>query len=165
MRVPVGLGVLLAVVAVAAGCGSAGAKSRAGRPTAPVAVIRAWSYALRHGDVNTAASYFALPSTFLDGEPPTVTIHTRAEAEIVNASLPCGARFLSSFRDGRYVNAQFRLTGRPGEGGTDCRPGAGTTARVEFLIKRGKITEWLRAPDIQPPSTPFAPNPGGNPVV
>src|SRR6185312_5974420 len=40
-----------------------------GRPAsaASVSVIRGWSDALRHGDVHTAAKYFALPSLMVNG--------------------------------------------------------------------------------------------------
>jgi hypothetical protein len=114
-------------------------------------VIRAWSSALRRGDVRGAARYFARPSEFINGsgangETPVITIHTRAEAVAVNATLPCGAVFISADQRGRYVNALFRLTDRPGPGG-GCSSGAGQVARTNFVITRGRIVEWIRAPD------------------
>jgi hypothetical protein len=125
-----------------------------GRPAAAAAVrvIRAWADALRNGDVPAAARYFALPSVMLNGtdaggQPLVITIVDRAQAEAANASLPCGARLISTDQRGRYVNALFRLTGRPGPGGTNCGGGAGATARTNFVIARGRIVEWLRAPD------------------
>src|ERR1019366_8619235 len=64
-----------------------------------------------------------------------------------NETLPCGAKLISASRLGRYVNALFRLTDRPGPGGGGCGSGAGQTARTDFLIADGRILEWIRAPD------------------
>jgi hypothetical protein len=138
-----------------------------------VSVIRAWSDALRHGDVQSAARYFALPSVMVNGsdgagEALVITIGDRAQAEAANASLPCGARLITTDRRGRYVNALFRLTERPGPGGTDCGDGAGTTARTNFVIAHGRIVEWLRAPDDPGDNgssrAPQAPTPSPSPV-
>jgi hypothetical protein len=145
-----------------------------GRPAAAasVSVIRGWSDALRHGDVHTAAKYFALPSLMVNGtdaagQALVITIGNRAQALTANAALPCGARLLSTDQRGRYVNALFRLTGRPGPGGTDCGEGAGSTARTNFVIAHGRIVEWLRAPDDPgdngTPRTPQAPPAPANP--
>jgi hypothetical protein len=76
-----------------------------------------------------------------------IAIATVAEAEAANESLPCGAMLLAADQRGRYVNALFRLTGRPGPGGTDCGGGVGATARTNFVIVGSRIVEWLRAPD------------------
>ncbi|MBV8218365.1 MAG: hypothetical protein JO325_07865, partial [Solirubrobacterales bacterium] len=88
------------------------------RPAA-VAVIRAWSDALRRGDVGGAARYFAIPSVMINGTDAggsalVIPIGTVDEAVQANASLPCGALLVSADQRGRYVNALFRLTGRPG---------------------------------------------------
>jgi hypothetical protein len=147
---------------------------------ADVTVIKAWSSALRHGDIVAAAGYFALPSEFVNGADASgnvavLTIHTRAEAAEINATLPCGALFLSADQRGRYVNALFRLTNRPGPGG-GCGAGTGQVARTNFLITAGHIVQWLRAPadpgDANrggpPPSAspaPAAPPPTGAPAV
>lgn len=156
---------LVAVVAagaMAAGCGSGGSSTApantgsrpAAAPTgvgadpAAVRVIRAWSDALRHGDVSGAARYFALPSAFINGVP--TTIHTEGQATAANASLPCGAVLISAHKRGRYVNALFRLTDRPGPGG-GCGSGVGQLARTNFVIAGGRIVAWIRAPE----------NPGG----
>lgn len=116
---------------------------------AAVAVIKAWSTTLRHGDVRGAAKYFALPSALVNGGGPgavVVSIHTFAQAVRANASLPCGAIFISADQRGPYVNALFRLTNRGGPGG-GCGGGAGATARTNFVIAHGKIEDWIRAPD------------------
>jgi|SRR4051812_33138620 hypothetical protein len=120
------------------------AQQRAPAPAAATQVIRAWSDTLRRGDVDGAARYFALPSIvqIQPGAPPE-RLTRRIEAVAFQTILPCGARFVSAVRDGPYVNALFRLTERPGA--TCDAPGA--TARTAFLIRRGKIKEWRRAPD------------------
>jgi hypothetical protein len=143
----------------------------AARPAA-VALIRAWADALRRGDVRSAAAYFALPSLMINGTDASggavvITIGTLAQAVAANATLPCGARFVSADQRGRYVNALFRLTGRPGLGGSGCDGGVGETARTNFVIAGGRIVEWIRAPDdpgdnstpavpAQPPPSPEA---------
>jgi hypothetical protein len=150
-----------------------------GVPAAPdaVNVIRAWSDALRRGDVRGAAGYFALPSVMINGSDTggsalLITITTAAQAEAANETLPCGAQFVSADRRGRYVNALFRLTGRPGPGGSDCGGGVGQTARTNFVINQGRIVEWIRAPDDpgdnggspRQPSPAPAPAPGLQPT-
>jgi hypothetical protein len=117
---------------------------RAAAPSAQARVIRRWSDTLRGGDEVGAAHYFALPSVVqIEPGQPVFHITRRAEAVAFQSVLPCGARLLRAERDGRYVNALFRLTMRPG---AKCdAPGA--TARTDFVIRRGKIAEWRRAPD------------------
>jgi hypothetical protein len=123
----------------------------AARPAA-VAVIKAWADALRHGDVRGAARYFALPSLMINGTDAggsavVIPISTVADAVAANETLPCGAQFVSADQRGRYVNVLFRLTGRPGPGGSGCDGGVGETARTNFVIVDGRIAEWIRAPD------------------
>lgn len=113
---------------------------------AAVAVIKGWSGALRRGDVRAAAAYFARPSELLNGSE-LFTIHNLRQAEVVNETLPCGAKFVSADQRGRYVNALFDLTNRSGPGGGSCGSGAGLTARTNFLISHGLIVAWIRAPD------------------
>jgi hypothetical protein len=146
------------------GCGGAGSAAR--RDTAAgtalrqeVQVIRGWASALRRGDVDAAASYFALPSLFANGPgangaTEVFRIRDPAAAREINASLPCGARLVSARTRGRYVDAIFTLTGRSGPGGTDCEPGVGASAETYFLIAHGKIVDWFRAPT---PATPGSP--------
>jgi hypothetical protein len=125
-------------------------------------VIKAWSSALARGDVHTAAGYFSVPSELLNGGNGTgieLTIHTLAQAVAANETLPCGAKFISADQRGRYTNALFKLTGRPGPGGSSCG-GGGSTARTNFLIEQGKIVEWIRAPD-DPGDNGGPPNPPG----
>jgi hypothetical protein len=133
------------------------------RPPAPAAatrVIRGWSDTLRGGDEVGAARFFAVPSVVqIEPGQPSYRITRRAQAVAFQAVLPCGARLISAVRDGRYVNALFRLTAR--RGATCDAPGQ--TARTDFVIRRGLITEWRRAPDEPgdgssgPGTTPGAP--------
>jgi hypothetical protein len=144
-------------------------------PAGAVRVIRAWADALRRGDVRAAARYFALPSVMVNGAENggsafVIHIVTIVQAEAANATLPCGAQLISTDQRGGYVNALFRLTGRPGLGGTDCGGVVGATARTNFVISHGRIVEWLRAPsdpgDQGTPSQPGpAPSAGPQPVV
>lgn len=168
---------LVAVTLALAGCGSGTSKllrssssssssatrRPGGAPAATVKVIRGWADALRSGHVSAAAAYFAIPSVIDLGSGPPIRIRSRDEAAFINAALPCGAQLISTQRVGRYVNALFRLSDRPGRGGAGgCGSGVGQTARTNFLIEQGQIVEWLRAPD-QPGDngTPrTAPGPG-----
>lgn len=175
-----------AAVLAAGGCGSANnllrhgtrrpaaqpsANPTPGVPEATVAVIRDWSDALRTGDVHGAARYFRVPSVFSTGNGPPVELRSFVQVELANASLPCGARFLTAHREGRYINALFRLTNRPGPGGEQgCGTGTGLTARTDFLIRDGRIVQWIRAPDepgdngtprTGPPPAPPGTTPGG----
>ena len=128
-------------------------------------MIRAWSDALRRGNLVLAARYFALPSEMINGggagaQVFVIKIRTLQQAVYANATLPCGARFVSADRRGPYVNALFRLTGRHGPGGSTCAGGVGTTARTNFVIRGGRIVEWIRAPsDPGDNGTPAQPTP------
>jgi hypothetical protein len=154
-------------VVLLAGCGS-GHKSRQGSSAsagagrsqaAAVEVIRAWSSALRRGDVRGAARYFALPSVFANGsgQVPVIIIHTEREAQVINESLPCGALFISAVKSGRYVKALFRLTDRPGPGG-GCGAGIGQLASTDFVVRGGRIAQWIRAPDNSGGGAPPSPS-------
>jgi hypothetical protein len=144
------ISIIAAALAVAlGGCGGLGPDDPdrtdvpGGGDSADVEVIEAWSEALRAGDVEEAASYFAIPSLAENGTPP---IPLRSEAEVLafNESLPCGAVLVSATSAGHFTTATFKLTDRPGGG---CGPGAGGTARTSFAIEDGKIVEWIRVPD------------------
>jgi hypothetical protein len=128
-----------------------------------VNVIKGWSTALRTGHVRAAAEYFQIPSVFVNGPQNVFVLHSIAAAEVVNRLLPCGAEYVSATRSGPYINALFKLTDRSGPGGGThgCGSGAGTTARVNFVINHGKITHWLRAPSL-PGDNPKQPGSGGS---
>jgi hypothetical protein len=135
----------IAGLLASAGCGS----------ITDVSVIRQWSAALNAGDLNRAASYFALPAIVQNGTPP-VRITTRAQARLFNELLPCGARLVRTSRHGVYIDATFRLTNRVG---ADCGAGRGEIAATAFVIRDGKIAQWRRLPDPgrQPPHAPTPP--------
>jgi hypothetical protein len=105
-----------------------------------VRVIDGWVTTLRHGDVDAAASYFAIPSVAENG----VLLHIRSlhDARSFNESLPCGARLIRAETAGDFTTATFRLTERPGPGA--CGSGTGQTAQTSFVIRDGKIVEWRR---------------------
>jgi hypothetical protein len=127
-----------------------------------VTVIKGWSTALRTGHVRAAAEYFQIPSVFVNGPEDVFVLHSFAAAVIINRLLPCGAEYVSATQRGAYIDALFKLTDRsgPGGGSRGCGSGAGTTARVNFIISDGKITHWLRAPS-QPGDNRTTPPAGG----
>lgn len=107
-----------------------------------VEVIRGWVDSLREGDVEKAASYFAIPSVAENG-PVLIRITNRARAVTFNRSLPCGARLTRAETQGRFTTATFRLTERPGPG--TCGSGEGHEALTAFEIDDdGKIRQWIR---------------------
>ena len=138
---------VLALLALSA-CGGGGSPSTTSADStvsgdanpADVQVIDGWVTALRHGDVNAAAGYFAIPSVAENG--PLLRIRSTEDAVRFNESLPCGARLVRADSAGAFTTATFRLTERPGRG--SCGPGIGTVARTSFVIRDGKITQWRR---------------------
>jgi limonene-1,2-epoxide hydrolase len=137
---------LLALSACGGGGGSASGTSStstvAGDATpSDVKVIDGWVTALRHGNVDAASRYFALPSVAENG-PVLAHIRTFDEARRFNESLPCGARLIRAESAGEFTTATFRLTERPGPG--ICGPGTGGIAKTSFVIRDGKIVQWRR---------------------
>jgi hypothetical protein len=162
---------LTGLALVACGCGSQHglAKTppppkRAATPTPPpaperkpaaaadVAVIRGWADALRHGKVERAVRYFAIPSVVSNGTTP-IRLTSRADVRFFNRTLPCGAKVVKAEDTGAFVVATFRLTERPGPG--VCGSGVGGKASTAFLIRRHRIVQWRRVLDpaaVQPPA-------------
>jgi hypothetical protein len=130
-------------------CGGSDSTSTSAVPTtiagdanpADVEVINGWVTALRQGDVDAAAGYFAIPSVAENG-PILVRIRSTEDAVRFNESLPCGARLIRAESAGEFTTATFRLTERPGPG--SCGPGTGSTAKTSFVIRDGKIAQWRR---------------------
>jgi len=139
----------------------AGVPDRATGPARKEArqVINAWLRALRHGDVERAARYFALPSKF-QNSTPVLTVKTAKERIAVNLSLPCGAKARQMGGAGAYTIVTFVLTKRPG---ADCGTGVGGTARGAIRVERHLIKEWYRLPD-QPRKQETSPLLDGPPV-
>ena len=113
------------------------------RPRGDVAIIREWANRLRRGDVNGASDLWQPPAT-IDNGGGAETLDSVELIRIFNDTLPCGAKLISTKQDGRRVIATFELTERTG--GAGCGSGVGERASTEFLIKNGKIVEWLRVP-------------------
>jgi limonene-1,2-epoxide hydrolase len=138
----------IVIVITLAGCGGGGGSESDGDPKisgdadpGDVRVIDAWVTALRRGDVDAAARYFAIPSVAENG-PLLLNIKSIEDARRFNESLPCGARLVRAETQGQLTTATFRLTERPGPG--TCGPGTGSAAKTSFVIRDGKIVEWRR---------------------
>lgn len=154
------LSLIVIVLLLLAGCGG-GSDSGPAAPDAAAEVpgdadpeaaqvIADWADALRSGDVEGAAEYFAIPSTAENGLL-LVRIESDADAVRFNESLPCGARLIRADGSGEFTTATFELTERPGPG--VCGPGTGGTAKTAFVIRDGEIVEWRRVGvDPEPPS-------------
>jgi predicted small lipoprotein YifL len=123
-------------------------------------VLEGWAQAVREGNPDRAARYFAVPA--IVAQSMTVELQTREQVRKFNDELPCGAKLLEVQHDGRYVVGTFRLTERPGRA---CAS-AGQLVRVAFVIRQRHFTEWRQVPD-QPGAPPGpdepedAPPPGG----
>ncbi len=149
------LSILAAALLALAGCGGSGSDETSttatvpgGAGTADVEVIRGWVDALRSGNPEAAANYFALPSVAQNGGGP-VKLDSASEILAFNQSLPCGAELVSASTEGQVTTATFELTDRPGG---DCGDGVGLEAITAFVIEDGKIVHWSRVPgpDDQP---------------
>ena len=119
-------------------------------PTGPVtaaekAVVRGWADALRRGDVERASSYWRTPAIAANGSQPFRLVTMRAVRQF-NAGLTCGAKLEETERDKAYVLATFRLTDRKDRPGA-CAQGVGQQVRTLFLLRDGKIAQWIRASD------------------
>jgi limonene-1,2-epoxide hydrolase len=147
---------LLALTACGGGSSTSSATTTVSGDANPadVEVITGWVNALREGDVDAAAGYFAVPSVAENG-PILVRIRSTEDAVRFNESLPCGARLIRAESTGAFTTATFRLTERPGPG--SCGPGTGSIAKTSFVIREGKIAQWRRVGPGggggQPPST------------
>ena|SRR6188472_1507339 len=193
MRRLVTLATLSALAALAAGCGSdpdarfalktppshRGATATQTKTPAPVShtqhkptqrdaerlrpLIAGWANALREGNAERAARYFALPAIVAQSD--TIQLATHADALEFNEGLPCGARLLEVQHNGRYIVGTFRLTAKPGQ--TCLTPGQ--RVRVAFVIQRRHFTEWRQVPDrpgarpgpSKPEDLQTLPRPGG----
>ena len=123
-------------------------------------VLEGWAAAVRDGDPDRAARYFAVPA--IVAQSMTVELQTREQVRKFNDELPCGAKLLEVQHDGRYVVGTFRLTERAGRA---CAT-AGQLVRVAFVIRARHFTEWRQVPDGPgaapgPDEPEDAPPPGG----
>jgi hypothetical protein len=106
-----------------------------------VEVINGWVTSLAAGDVDKAATYFAIPSVAENGGV-LLEIESVGEARLFNESLPCGAELIHAASQGDFTTATFQLKERPGPG--FCGPGKDSEAKTAFVIEDGKIVEWRR---------------------
>lgn len=124
---------------------------------AQASVIRAWSKALRAGDIAGASALWAVPSK-VQNATPVLTLATRGDVRTFNLALPCGSVVTSvGGGSGGFTIAKVRLTQRKG---ARCDASPGATARTAILVRDGKIVEWYRLPDNPdggPPSAQPAP--------
>ena len=146
---------LALAASLAAGCGGSDARAPEPAPAPDAAatserVIRAWSGAMRRGDVAAASRLFAVPAVIANGGAP-VSLGSRGAVLAFNEALPCGSQVVATEPHQGLTIATFRLTERPG---AQC-DGTGNTARAAFEIRAGKIVRWIRVPD------GAAPAPGG----
>ncbi len=118
-------------------------KAVAAADPAAAKVIRAWSGALRAGDVAAATALWAVPSKVQNGTP-VLKLSSRRFVQIFNASLPCGSVVTKTGAAKAFTITTFRLTQRKGGA---CDAAAGATARSAILVRGGKIVEWYRLPD------------------
>jgi hypothetical protein len=144
--------------------GKAGAKKKPKSDAAPARVtaeerriIRGWSDELRHGHVAAASRYFGVPALVVN--PTQAILSSRADVQTFNATLPCGAKLLTTRRgESGTVIATFRLTERPGGSCT----GTGQLAAAEILVKKHHIIQWLRRDDAIDPAATATPAPSGS---
>ena len=142
---------VLAPVLAAAALAGCGGDSSPNPAEDQSAVIRAWADAVRTGDYKEANELFALPAAISNGQP-TLKLTTRAQIDVFNRSLPCGAILLDTQKSaGGRLLATFRLT--DGANGRSCGNGKGNKARVTFRIRDGHIEEWLRERTGPPPGS------------
>jgi hypothetical protein len=109
--------------------------------------IRAWSKALRAGDVAGAASFWALPAK-VQNATPVLTLSSRDDVRVFNGSLSCGAVVTGAGGAPRgFTIVRFRLTERRGGA---CGSGVGHSAETAVLVRGGLIAGWYRLPDTTP---------------
>jgi hypothetical protein len=119
-------------------------------------VIVAWAREVRRGHARRAAAFFELPAIVAQSQIREIS--SKAEMEVFNATLPCGARLLEVQHDGRYVVGTFQLVTRRG---FVCIAD-GQMVRVGFVFHGRRFSEWWEVPDTQgakpgPPQRPEVP--------
>lgn len=93
-------------------------------------VIADWADAVRAGDIDRASGFFTLPSIVYQAGSGALQMNSERVAAAFNASLPCGARLISTDPDGRYVVGTFLLSD---VGVAEC-PNKGELAKVGFVF-------------------------------
>jgi hypothetical protein len=127
------LALLLVALALLAGCDDADEQPRTGVHSPEGVMIRDWLMAVKNGDYDHAADFFARGAIIDQGRP--FRLQSRAAARFFNATLPCHADLVALSDEGDEVLATFRLEAGPGG------PCTGRV-RVRYTIVDGRFTEW-----------------------
>jgi hypothetical protein len=114
-----------------------------------VTVIKGWADALRNGQPQRAAAFWAHPSAMVNGtdskgQLTAIRIDSEHDALLADETLSCGATLRATIRNGAYVRALFALSIRTGAGASTS--GCSGPASVDFLVRDKHIVRWLRAP-------------------
>jgi hypothetical protein len=133
---------VLAALALMAGCDD---EQPSGLRSPEGVLIRDWLMAVKKGDYDHAADFFARGAIIDQGQP--FRLETRAAARLFNAGLPCHANLIRLEDEGDVVLATFRLL--PGPGG----PCEGRV-QVRYTIVDGRFTEWRQLPEGEEPEGP-----------
>lgn len=135
---------VLALVLVAAGCGSS--------PPSTESVVRAWSEALNTNDNRGAADLFARNAEIVQGST-VLRLKTYEQAVAWNSSLPCSGELVAIRSKGQTATATFKLGDRQH---SRC-DGPGQKATAIFRVVKGKIVLWHQtSTPVMPLSTPTA---------
>ena len=132
---------LLVALALAAGCDD---EQPSGVHSPEGVMIRDWLLAVKNGDYDHAADFFARGAIIDQGRP--FRLNSRAAARFFNATLPCHADLVRLRDEGEMVLATFRLEAGPGG---PCKG----RVQVRYTIEDGRFTEWRQL------------TPGDGPVV
>jgi hypothetical protein len=100
-------------------------------------VIRDWLRAVKVGDYDHAAEFFARGAIIDQGRP--FRLPDAAAAKLFSQTLPCHANLIALEDEGATVLATFRLL--PGPGGS-CEG----RVQVRYTIRDGKFKEWRQLP-------------------
>jgi hypothetical protein len=130
---------LLAILAVAAGCG--------GSSSSPESIVRAWSDALNEGDNERAADLFASGAEVVQGRD-VFFLQNHADAVNFNTALPCSGKIVSVTTHEDTATATFLL----GDRKTSRCDSPGQKAVAAFKVVHGKIVLWHQLPS--PPTGP-----------
>ena len=121
------------------------------------AVIRGWADALRRGDVERAIGYWRTPAIAANGSQPFKLLTRRAVRQFNDGLDLRRAARVRRARPGLRAGhlPAHRAQGRARSA---AAPGVGNRARTLFLLRGGKIVQWIRATDPQD----AADTPGGS---
>jgi hypothetical protein len=109
-------------------------------------VIADWASAVRQGEIVRAAGFFTLPAIVRPLGGDALQVNSPQVVQAFHASLPCGAKLLTTNPEGRYVVATFVLVDVASRR-CDER---GKLARIGFVFgdkqRPRRFTEWWQFP-------------------